>query len=69
MNTTPRMRRHQRHAPADPVAPVMVPTGVADRSGGLVPVAVIEAIGSVRGRRRADPVSPSGDVDGPASTV
>ncbi|MEU2173182.1 MULTISPECIES: hypothetical protein [Nocardia] len=68
MNTTSRMRR-QPHSPADAVAPAMAPTVVADRSGGLVRAAGIAAIGPVRGRRRAEPMSPSGDVDFPASTV
>ncbi|MGW4328422.1 hypothetical protein ACWEKR_21260 [Nocardia sp. NPDC004573] len=67
MNTTSRMRR-QPHSPADAVAPATAPMVVADRSGGLV-LADIEAIGPVRGRPRAEPMSPSGDADGPASTV
>lgn len=68
MNTTSRMRR-QPHSPADAVAPAIAPMAVADRSGGLVLAAGIAAIGPVRGRRRAEPMSPTGDVDCPASTV
>ncbi|MEU2039334.1 hypothetical protein [Nocardia niwae] len=68
MNITSRMRR-QPHSPADAVAPAMAPMVGADRSGGLVRAGGIEAIGPVRGRRRAEPMSPSGDVDCPAATV